>query len=352
MLDNSDFPLVSVVITGKNEQNTIEKCIISILNQSYPNFEIIYVDAKSSDNTIKKANQLKSLLNSIKKCKRYMTVSLEADFPSKGRNLGVNNAKGSIIAFTDADCVADQDWLTNLVRQLSKGIGIVGGPNIIRHFKNSRITNAIDSVLSTYLGSGGSPQFYKIHEDCDVYALPSCNMAIQKNLFEKVGKFNEKLRYNEDSDLCNRIRKSGSRILYSPSARIYHFIGIDSYNQFISYFHRYGYERGKNAATNLDFFTKFNVLSLSIVVAALSLLSFSFFTSMAFMIFILLITIVISVVLFVSLKIGIRNRSPMSFFLVLIIFPSLHIVYNIGFVIGYLTGIKKSRIDSKRLLIF
>jgi len=93
MPENGNFPLVSVVIIGKNEKDTIERCILSIFNQSYPNFEIIYVDDKSTDNTLEKANQLKNVLGSKKKCRRYLTISVETDFPSKNRNIGIKASR-------------------------------------------------------------------------------------------------------------------------------------------------------------------------------------------------------------------------------------------------------------------
>jgi GT2 family glycosyltransferase len=340
MSDNSDLPLVSVIITGRNEQNTIENCILSIFSQDYPNFEVIYVDAKSSDNSIEYANKLRVPVEDNAKCKRYLIILAEADSPGRGRNVGVKAAKGAIIAFVDADCVAEKDWLTNLVGHLPVETGMVGGPNVIRHFKKSKAIMAIDSVLSTYLGSGGSPQFYNINKDCETYAVSSCNMAIQKTLFEKIGGFNESLRYNEDSDLCNRMRKGGYTIVYTPSARVDHFLGIESYSDFASHFYRYGYERGKNASKNSGLITRFNALSLVTIIAITSLLVFSIFVSVAFTILVLLITAIISILIIISLKIAITNKSELLFFFVLAIFVTLYAVYNAGFVLGYLSLIR------------
>src|SRR5437867_12047081 len=111
MIEVNNFPLISVIIIGKNEKDTIEKCILSIFNQSYPNFEIIYVDDKSTDNTLEKAHQLKNILESKKNCKGYLILSVETNFRSKNRNIGIKASKGSIIAFIDADCIAEEhDW--------------------------------------------------------------------------------------------------------------------------------------------------------------------------------------------------------------------------------------------------
>jgi len=346
MSENTGFPLISVVITGRDEQNTIEDCILSIFDQSYPNFELIYVDAKSIDSTLKKANSLKNILESRKNCKRYMVISRESATPGIGRNYGVTIAKGSIIAFTDADCVAENDWLENLIRQLSTDDAIVGGPNLIRHMKKSKFTTTVDSVLSSYIGSGGSPQFYKYDNIRHTYAVSSCNMAIQKNIFEKVGGFNELLRYNEDSELCNRMRKNGYKIVYTPLARVIHILGIESYSDFVSHFYIYGSERGKNVANNSRLITKFNLLSLVTIIATIALLALSFSFSLASEVFVFLIAFITLIFFIFSLKIAITNKSVLLIFTSLAIFLTLHAVYNFGFILGYLLGIQ-SRLHIK-----
>jgi len=340
MIEDNNFPLVSVVIIGKNEKDTIEKCILSIFNQSYPNFEIIYVDDKSTDNTLEKAQQLRNILDLKKNCKRYLTLSVETNFPSKNRNIGIKASKGGIIAFIDGDCIAEHDWLANLHEQFSTKVGIVGGPITLAHSKNTITTKAIDLVLASYLGSGGSALFYQIKGDREVDEVPAGNMVVYKRLLEKFGGFDENLRYNEDSDLCYRLREEGYRIIYSAKARIYHFIGIDSYTDFMSYFKRYGFERGKNTARSSKFLTLFNLLSLALVVSALSLVMLSFFISTAPIIFFYLFIAVVLIELTVSLKLAVANKCIKLLFLLLTFFITLHNTYNIGFIFGYMAGMK------------
>jgi cellulose synthase/poly-beta-1,6-N-acetylglucosamine synthase-like glycosyltransferase len=338
ILQNDDAPLVSVIVVGQNEKRTIEDCITSIFNQSYPNFEFIYVNDNSSDGTYEKAVRLTNYSKSFKNCKRYLTLSIKANSPAVGRNFGVKFAQGTIIAFTDADCMAEKDWLVNLVKYLPKEMGMVGGPNVLKHFKTSKILDAIDNVLGTYLGSGGSPQFLKINNLSEVYALPTNNLAIQKRLFEKFGGFNERLTYNEDSDFSTRMLKDGYKIVYTPEARVNHFMGIESYPDFLRFLHRYGSARGKNTAGSSQFFTKFNVFSIAFILFLFSLFALSLFASIAMTILLALILIIILILFTASIKIAIRNKSPVYAFLALPIFLSIHIVYNIGFVLGYVSS--------------
>jgi glycosyltransferase involved in cell wall biosynthesis len=340
MFDDNKFPLISVVIIGKNEEDTIVKCILSIFNQSYPNFEVIYVDDKSTDNTLEKAHQLENILDSKKNCKRYLTISVETNFPSKNRNIGIQAAKGGIIAFIDGDCIAQCDWLANLHERFSKKVGIVGGRITPVHSKKSITTKAIDIILASYLGSGGSALFYQIKADREFNEVPAGNLAVYKRLLEKFGGFDENLRYNEDTDLCNKVREGGYRIIYAAKARIYHFIGIDSYSDFMSYFKRYGFERGKNTARSSKFLTLFNLLSLAFVVSVLSLLMLSFFISTAPIILFYLIIVVVLIELTISLKLAVANKCIKLALLLLAFFITLHSAYNIGFIFGYMAGIK------------
>ena len=336
MIEQHEMPLTSVVIIGKNEQDTIESCIMSIFNQTYPDFEIIYVDDDSSDETMVKAQRLKNIVPN-KNCKRYEVISASTGYPSKNRNIGSRIAKGTVIAFIDADCIAEPDWLLNLISKLPNDSGLVGGPLTLRHKNNSNITKAIDSVLTSFLGSGGSAQFYEIKEDRQVAAVPTGNMAIHKHLLEKLGGFNEKLRYNEDSFLCYTARKQGFKIYFSAKARVSHYIGIDSYSDFVSYFRQYGFARGINVRRDLNLLAKFNLVSLGLIFSGISLLILSFFSSTATIAFVCLIILILSVEFAYSLKLAMAHGSVKLFFMFSLFFISLHIMYNIGFIHGLIS---------------
>ena len=324
--------LVSVVITTRNEENMIEDCIMSILEQDYANYEQIVVDAKSSDSTFQKISGMAS--KASKKCKRFLFLSEEADTPAKGRNIGVRAAYGDIIAFTDGDCIAEKDWITNLVSHIPEESGCVGGPNILKHSKKSKILDAIDSVLGTRLGSGGSPQFLRIEKVSEVYAIPSCNFAIQKKLFDNIGGFDERLRFNEDSDLCNRIRKKGHKIIYAPHAKVNHFMELNSFSAFSGIIYKYGLEAGKNTKRNVKLFQRFRLLSFGIVLSILALATFSFFTKIALLVLTALILLIVLIVVSASAQIGVKKKSFVLAFLSVPIFFSIFTFYNVGFLFG------------------
>src|SRR3989344_7503795 len=103
-------PKVSVGITVKNSVDTIFECIESIMKSSYPIYEIVVVDAFSTDGTWE---ILKSFGKRVRALQKKGNVSV-------GRNEIIKKAKGELIAFTDADCVVERFWLERLVYGFSE----------------------------------------------------------------------------------------------------------------------------------------------------------------------------------------------------------------------------------------
>ncbi len=333
-LSKEEFPLMSVIITARNEEKMIESCISSILEQNYPNFEIIYVDAESTDKTFEIVTRLESKIKLFKNCKRFVCVKKNAESPAKGRNIAVKLSQGQFVAFTDADCIASKNWLEQLIIHLKKGDQAVGGPNIIKHFKFSKIVNAVDKVLGTFLGSSGAPQFLKIEKITEVHGIPACNLSVARKTFDKLNGFNEKLRYNEDTDFCYRLVENGCKIIYNPNATVDHYIGLDSFKEFSKFVYNYGVGRGKNILKNSKLFSRLHLIALLTIFSIISLSFLSLFFKESMIPLSIIILICISIVLGNSIVLGIRNRSVSIFFLSFFILILEYLFYNVGFLKG------------------
>ena len=111
------IPFISVVVPVLNGQATIKDCVKSLLSQSYPSarYEIIIVDNGSTDRTIR-------ILNSCQNSLRLLRETKKGSYAA--RNTGISCAAGSIIAFTDSDCIADKDWLIHISKpfQIHKSV--------------------------------------------------------------------------------------------------------------------------------------------------------------------------------------------------------------------------------------
>ncbi|HEV3115713.1 MAG TPA: glycosyltransferase, partial [Gemmataceae bacterium] len=114
-------PHVSVVVCSYNGGRTLDQCLRSLGALEYPRYEVIVVDDGSTDDTPEILARFPEV-RSIRQPNQGLSVA---------RNVGLQAAKGDIIAYTDSDCFADRDWLTHLVYQLERSeAAAVGGPNL------------------------------------------------------------------------------------------------------------------------------------------------------------------------------------------------------------------------------
>jgi len=197
-------PFVSIVVPVYNGERTIGNCINSLLSLNYSssNIEIIIVDNNSKDAT-------------YKIIQKYPVISLtETRIQSSyaSRNTGIQRSRGEIIAFTDSDCIADNDWILKAVECFQdKKIGCVAGK--IEGYSPS---NYIEQYLvRTGALSQGSTRFLP-------YAQ-TANALYRRDVFNTIGNFEEKWISGGDADLTWRmLLHSGYGIAHRDDALIYH----------------------------------------------------------------------------------------------------------------------------------
>lgn len=192
----------SVCITVLNEEGSIASLITSLLKQTKKADEIIIVDGGSTDRTINIINGLKTPLIKLIKTKG---TSIAA-----ARNIGIKAASGKIIALTDAGCIPRADWLSELTKPFEdKNIGMVAG------YYDMPARNAFQDAARVYLGvpvERFNPRTF----------LPSArSVAFKKEVWEKVGGFNEKLeRGGEDTEFFYKCVSSKIQIERASDARV------------------------------------------------------------------------------------------------------------------------------------
>ena len=204
---------VSIIIPTKNNGDILEKCLASIQNLDYPKdeYEVIIVDGHSTDGTVE----------IVKKygCK---VVYEDKGRISYARDLGVKHAEGEFIAFTDADCVVDRNWLKELIRHFAdENVAAVGGPNITPE-DDTEFARCVGEVLS-FLSKPGARYGLREERRREIYHNPTCNVMYKKEVLEEVGGFNHNLITVDDEELDYRIRRKGYKILYTPKAIVYHY---------------------------------------------------------------------------------------------------------------------------------
>jgi GT2 family glycosyltransferase len=207
------YPKVSVVVASYNGARTLKASLESLQRLNYPDYEIILVDDGSTDATQKIASQAQGDAPSPP----LFCIRHEKNFGlSIARNTGIAAATGEIVAFTDSDCRADEDWLYYLVGSLagSEFVG-VGGPNLLPP-EDSRVAAAV-------MVSPGGPAHVML-TDREAEHIPGCNMAFYKRALEEIGGFDPIFtRAGDDVDVCWRLQEAGCKIGFSPSAFVWHY---------------------------------------------------------------------------------------------------------------------------------
>lgn len=104
--------LISIIIPIYNAEKTIEKCVQSVINQSYCNIEIILINDGSLDKSLYLCEKLASI------DKRINIINTENKGVSNARNIGINSARGKYIMFADSDDYVDKKWCETLIQNL------------------------------------------------------------------------------------------------------------------------------------------------------------------------------------------------------------------------------------------
>lgn len=212
--------MISAIVITCNRVKSLERCIKSILNQSYKDYEIVIIDDGSTDNTSQIIKELQKKNDSI----RYFKQKNKGR--GSARNLGLSNAKGGIIAFTDDDCIVDLNWLKNIKIIFENHPDVsAGGGSILNKNKNPFSEAAHILNFSSWISIG---------EKKYVKDIPTANIAYKKDCINRV-KFPIKhgnLDY-EDSFFNNHLIKKGKKILFDPAIKVYHNPKINDYDNFL-----------------------------------------------------------------------------------------------------------------------
>jgi glycosyltransferase involved in cell wall biosynthesis len=190
-------PLISIVITVRNEERHVGRLLDSLLGQEAP-FEVVLVDAESRDRTYEIARSYAT---------RYpdrVRVLRRSGSRGVGRNTGVRAAQGDFVAFIDGDCFADSNWLKELRSALATA-AVVAGRTVTVGPARYGALERVELFQSGY----------------DV-TYPSCNLAYRRELFDRLGGFDVRFITAEDIDLNLRAVRAGAAIRLAPSAVVFH----------------------------------------------------------------------------------------------------------------------------------
>ncbi|TRZ96075.1 glycosyltransferase family 2 protein [bacterium] len=216
------IPLVSVIVVNHNGIVFVDACLRSILNSSYAELEIIFVDNASSDRSLKYVKDNFSLDKRLKFIENSGSLG-----PAVGRNMGARVSRGKYLVFFDNDTRVDNKCVAELVKVLENDHGVGAG-----QAKLLRIgTENLYDCAGDYLGplgflierSRGAKDVGQFNSITNILSAKSAASIIRRDLFNKIGGFDEDFyMYLEETDLSWRVWLAGFKVVFIPSAVVHH----------------------------------------------------------------------------------------------------------------------------------
>ena len=324
-----NLPKVTIIIPCRNEESFIEGCLNSVVNMDYPKekIEIFVVDGLSTDKTVDIA---------IKYAEKYPFMKILKNekriFPA-AVNLGHKKSSGEVIAIFGAHAIYESNYISLCVKYLEElEADNVGGVLNTIGLNDSVIGKAITNVLSSSFGVGNST--FRTGTEKIVESDTVFGGCYRKSVFEKIGIFNEYLISSSDMDFNTRLWKSGGKIFLIPEIIITYYTRSD-----FPSFCRNNFRNGVWAIYPMKFIKYMPVslrhlIPLIFVSGLFGSLILSFFISIFFYLFLAIVFSYSLTNSYFSGKIASKEKDFRYFFVMPVIFTTLHISYGLGSVVG------------------
>ena len=206
------MPQLSVIIPVYNNSSGLRKVLWSLVNQDFDKilYEIIVSDNGSTDKTLDVA---KEYADEYPQLVRYV-IENKIQSSYAARNKGIIISKGKILVFTDADCIADKDWLKNGFSSMTQSsVSMVAGrikftyknsePNIWEYYDSAEKLNQKSYVKNAGFGA-------------------TANLFVRKKMFDKYGLFLPEFQSGGDYEFGRRLTQLGEVLLYAETSLVYH----------------------------------------------------------------------------------------------------------------------------------
>ena len=318
------LPTVSIIIPTRNEEKFIEKCLRSFLDSDYPGelIEIIVVDGKSDDRTEEIVGKISSSDN------RVQLIKNEKKITPVAMNLGIKASKGEYVFFSGAHSEMPSDYVKKCIQHaLETNADNVGGVVKTEPRVNSAVGRAIAEVLSHPIGVGGAKFRTGVSRPTEVDTVPfGC---YKREVFERIGYFNEQLVRNQDIELNLRLKRAGGKIVLFPDIEFTYF-ARSTYKDLWRNSFGNGYwviagSRFSNIPFSLRHIVPFLFVSFIVVFGLISI-----WVPLVRIFYLTIITLYISLLLIASLGISLRPGRFDLFLPAFTGFIVLHIAYGIG----------------------
>ncbi len=325
---------VTIILPIRNEEKFIMGCLQSIVNQDYPpdKYEVLVVDGMSDDHTREIVTEFATRYPNFELIDNHKKIVPSA------LNIGIIHAKGEIIIRVDGHTFLEPDYISQCVRYLSerKDVDNVGG--LMHPVGEGFVGKAIALAHCSRFGLGGGKFHYATKEQ---YVDTVYMGAYRKELFSRVGLFNEVLACGEEIEMNNRIRQNGGKVLLSPAIKS-HYHNRTSLIVLWRQFFRNALWNVKTVQESPQTLSIRHFIPLLFVSSLACSVLVSLFSKIG--IYLLLLLIISYAILSIAFSVGIALRNGYRFFAIMpVVFICLHMSYGIGYFAGVLRFVRPFR---------
>jgi len=305
------FPSISIIIPCRNEKDFIVKCLDSIFANDYPaeKREVLVIDGMSEDGTREVLKKYIASHPSVKMIDNPKKITPSA------LNLGIKNAKGEVIIRMDAHASYQKDYIKKCLKYLKDyGADNVGGVVKTLPAQNTIVAKAIAASLSGTFGAGSS--YFRIGAKEPKWVDTVFGGCYKRNVFDRVGFFNENLVRSQDMEFNLRLKKAGGKILLAPDIISYYYPSAT-----LGKFFSHNIQDGIWAVLPFKF--------------AKRPLRFRHYVPLLFFLTLpLSIWFYLPVSLYFSFKIALEMGDARYFFIMPVVFFARHFAYGLGSLVG------------------
>src|SRR5579885_1693029 len=318
----TDAVFVSVILPVRNEEAFIARSLGAVLNQDYPpdRMEILVADGESEDRTLQ-------IIASLPGPERVRIIPNPRRTQAAGLNEAIREARGEIIIRVDGHTIIAPDYVRQCVSALKEtGADNVGGP--MNPVSETLMGKAIAEATKEPFAVPSAFHVSNKAQYTDTVYLG----AWPRQVFDRVGTFDERLPPNEDYELNYRIRLTGGKIYLTPQIRSLYF-GRQTLRALLQQYFHYGKAKVRTLRKHRASLRPRQLVAPLFVAALLAGGVLSLFSPIVAILWLSMLIVYLIMNIIFSIKVLMRAGYRL-FWRVPLIFPAIHLAWGVGFWVG------------------